>query len=195
MIVCIEGLTNSGKTSLCKALNKNADYIFVNDKMKGNIVSENIKKITNPLENLGKFDYRTELLLYCSMLSEKASIINMTGGNLIVDRFTLSVYAYFKARYNVDDEVLKQIVDFSSKKVIPDITFFVDVPLNVILERTVESPFSRKDVGIEEYYLAIRECYLKTIDRFSKKSYVLDGAKKSIEDIANEVNSIMKGMD
>jgi thymidylate kinase len=161
--------------------------------MAQNIVLPQIKKITNPIDNNGKFDINTEVLLYCAILSEKASEILKIKGNIIVDRFSLSVYSYFLTKYNFDNALLYQIIQFSSKGIIPDMTFFLDVGLNIILERSSESPLSRKDIGIDKYYSDLRETYLNNLKLFSKYNKIINCENKSIAEIYDEINIALKG--
>ena len=51
MIICIEGLTNSGKSSLCDRIKSGTNYCLVNNLLSHNEVTQRIKRITNPIEN------------------------------------------------------------------------------------------------------------------------------------------------
>ena len=125
MIICIEGLTNSGKSSLCNRIQSDTNYCLVNNLLSHNEVTQRIKRITNPIENINKFDEETELLLYSTMLSLKAEKVKEIQGNVLLDRFSLSVYSYFTGRYNMNDTIVKNIVNFSARGIMPDITFFL----------------------------------------------------------------------
>lgn len=195
MIVCIEGLTNSGKSSICKEILRNTNYKLANSLLKEDVVAQGIKKLTGPIENIGKYDKDVELLLYSTLLSSKANAVMGLQGNVLLDRFTLSVYSYFTGRYSMDEDIVKRIVDFSSRGIVPDITFFLDVSLNTIIERKTRSPFSRKDIGIEYYYHNLREKAIKTIDTFSHNSYVVPCDNKTLDEIYSYISSIMAWRD
>lgn len=195
MIVCIEGLTNSGKSSICKKILRNTNYKLANSLLKEDVVAQGIKKLTGPIENIGKYDKDVELLLYSTLLSSKANAVMGLQGNVLLDRFTLSVYSYFTGRYSMDEDIVKRIVDFSSRGIVPDITFFLDVSLNTIIERKTSSPFSRKDIGIEYYYHNLREKAIKTIDTFSHNSYVVPCDNKTLDEIYSYISSIMAWRD
>lgn len=174
MLICIEGVTNSGKTSLCNWILSHNEY-YMNLFTPNTIIHNNIRKITHPVQNVNSFCTETELMLYCALLSDKANQIKKMHGNILLDRFSLSVFAYFRARYGIDDIFLKKLVNISSMNIIPDITFFLDVSLNTIMDRARSSPFSRKDMEIEEYFNELKKNYIEYINIFSKKFYILDG--------------------
>lgn len=127
MLICIEGITNSGKTTTCLKLCENKKFFYINGKMKRDIVLNNISKITHPLENIDKFDYKTELLLYLTILSQKAGFVEEKmniNKILLVDRYTLSIYSYFLVEYGLNKELLEDYINFASRNIKPDITFF-----------------------------------------------------------------------
>ena len=191
MIVCVEGLTNSGKSSICERIIRNTDYTLANNLQKQNIVTQEIKKLTGPIENINKYDEEIELLLYSTMLSTKAKSVMQIQGNVLLDRFSLSVYSYFTGRYNMDENLVRWIVDFSSRGIIPDVTFFLDVSLDTIMERKESSPFSRKDIGIEKYYYDFREKAIKQINEFSHKSFIISCDNKTVEELYLYISSLM----
>ncbi len=174
MIICIEGITNSGKSSLCGIIEKEQNITLVNKLQKESLVVQKIKSITGPVENIDKFDNKIELLLYSTILSDKASIASSIKGDILLDRFSLSIYSYFKAKYDFEDNFLKSIVEYSSRGIIPDVTFFLDVSLNTIMQRRIKSPFTRKDIGLENYYTLLRSYYIENMNNFSKNSHIID---------------------
>ena len=109
MIICIEGITNSGKSSLCRLLEQENHFVLANKKQKNSIVTQHIKTVTGPIENINKFDSNTELLLYSTLLSDKSYMVQSLHGDIVIDRFSLSVFAYFSARYGIDEPILKAI--------------------------------------------------------------------------------------
>ena len=183
MIICIEGITNSGKSTLCKMIEYRKHYLLANKHQKNFLVSQKVKELTNPITNLNCFDKTTEFFLYNTLLSEKSFAVLQLGNNVLIDRFSLSVYSYFKAKYHFPDDYLISTIKCASREIIPDVTFFLDVSLDTIINRSKTSPFSRKDMGIETYYKALRDCYLDNLSVFSKKSFVIAADKMTVDDI------------
>lgn len=193
MIICIEGLTNSGKSTLCNYIVRRDSFLLVNDFLKDDIVTQNIKKITGPIGNIERFDEKTELLLYSALLSEKAYKSKNLPGNILFDRFALSVYSYFTVRYNLDKPFIEDIVKYSSRDIIPDLTVFLDVSLETIMKRAEKSPFTRKDIGIENYYSELRNCYLKNINNYTKNSYIIPCDSLQPDVIYERVHKLIDG--
>lgn len=52
MIICIEGITNSGKSSLCKLIEQEQNFTLANRLQKSSIVAQRIKTVTGPVENI-----------------------------------------------------------------------------------------------------------------------------------------------
>lgn len=169
MLICIEGLTNSGKTTLCKSLMKHGSFLYINDTLKSDIVATNIKRITHPIENAGRFDNNTEFLLYLALLSQKAMIAKKWAGanNIIVDRFSLSVFSQALISCNHIKSDLMRFISFATCGIIPDYTIFLDASIDTIVRRSVSSPFSRKDKYIIENYNSLRNTYLQNLAEHS----------------------------
>lgn len=190
MLICIEGITNSGKTTTCLKLCENKKFFYINGKMKRDIVLNNISKITHPLENIDKFDYKTELLLYLTILSQKAGFVEEKmniNKILLVDRYTLSIYSYFLVEYGLNKELLEDYINFASRNIKPDITFFLDVSLETILQRTKNSPLSRKDNSLKQNYNKLRKIYLENLPLVSKDYVVIESDKLKPEEIVHKI--------
>lgn len=195
MLICVEGLTNSGKTTFCKSLSSQNQVIFINNLLQNDIVTENIAKVTHPIENSEKFNETTELLLYASMLSQKAYWIKQFNNDnriLLIDRFSLSVFARFCNSRNLNRDFLRELVNFSSDYITPDYTFFLDSSLKVIIERTSSSPFSRKDISLPDQYENLRNAYLNNITEFTKKYYIIESNSDiAIQNLVIEVSKMI----
>lgn len=196
MLICIEGLTNSGKTTICKNLVSKMPIIYINDLLKNDVVTTNLAQITNPIANLDKFNHKTELLLYLSILSQKAYWINKLNNNktiLLVDRFTLSVYVQFCDNKDFDNRFIRDLVRFSANSITPDYTFFLDIGLDVIIERAKTSPFSRKDLSLPHQYEDMRHAYLENIAAFSKAYHIVNCRNgESSETLTSSIISLIK---
>ena len=195
MLICIEGLTNSGKTTLCKNLLSELPLCYINGLMHNDIVSGNISKITHPIENENAFDIGTELLLYSTILSQKTHHIKKNiykDQVLLVDRFALSVYAQFSIYPFFDSDFIKNLLAFSSSNIVPDLTIFLDIDLKSILARSSDSPFSRKDISLPQNFEQMRKAYLSNINSFSKDYVVVDCRNETADDITRKVKEIIE---
>ena len=51
MIICIEGITNSGKSSLCNIIEKEQGITLINKLQKESFIAQKIKPITGPVKH------------------------------------------------------------------------------------------------------------------------------------------------
>lgn len=176
MLLAVEGITNSGKTTLCNNIINDVRCNFVAYNP-NNIIHNNIKKVTHDKCNNGMFNANTELFLYLSILGEKTNQILKSKENFLMDRYALSVFSYFTSRYSFDCAFIDELLNFATSGIIPDITVFIDVPFDIIISRARLSPLSRKDLELSVYFDSIRTAYFKNISRYSKHFVIVDGTK------------------
>ncbi len=192
------GLDGSGKTTLlkrlCADLCKEAQ-IFVT-KQPTNFVRESaIFRTYMDSPDHSAFDYRSLSLLAASdRLQHVSKVIEPAmalGKTVISDRYFYSCLANLRARGYTED---RWIYEIAESVIQPDVSFFIDVPVEVAVERVRRRP-EEKDRYIDmdlqyrlrEEYLKIceqnggicistlnseEECYLlikKTIERMKKK--------------------------
>lgn len=194
-IICVEGLSNSGKSSLCGELIKlNPSWIWINKIQKDDLVLKKLSEITHPIKNQGLFDGNTEALLYLSILSQKASLIEKFKNKntvLLVDRFSLSVYAYLSIIIQRNAFLVDAIM-FASRNIQPDLTILLDVSIDTILSRANNSPLSRKDLHIQEYYTHISDIFHDSLPKYSKESLIINSENQPVSDIANSIQRYLE---
>ena len=106
---------------------------------------------------------------------------------VISDRYMFSTIAF--GGLDVDTDFLKQI---NSKFRIPDITFIIDVPSEVSLERIKKSRSSELELFEEiEKSKRIRENYLQLKDQFPNVNII--NGDRPIEAVAAEIQKIVLG--
>lgn len=190
MILAIEGITNSGKTTLCNHIMHSHCFTF-NTYDTNNIVQNHIKQITHDESNAGLFSDKTELFLYSALLAEKSKQIIKADNSFIIDRFSLSVFSYFFSKFNFDSAYLHDLITFASNGIIPDFTVFIDTPLDTILSRAKQCPMSRKDLGLSSYYHKLRDSYISNLPSYSKEYLIVNGTSNE-EDLAETVIEAIK---
>lgn len=190
MLLAIEGITNSGKTTLCNHIIDSHCCAFdIYDK--SNIVQNHIRQITHDESNEGLFTDKTELFLYTSLLAEKARQIESSSNSFLIDRFSLSVFSYFYSKFDFDSAFLHDLISFASNRIVPDLTILVDTPLRIILSRAEQCPMSRKDLGLSSYYYRLRDAYISNLSYYSKEYLIVDGAMGEY-DLAEMVIDIIR---
>lgn len=155
-LLVVEGLTNSGKTTVCRALNEALARAGVRSVLAASIYDADnvhlaLAQITHPSTYADHLDRRTESLLYLAHLMRKVECIRSAAAGsqmVIVDRLEPSAIAqaYDMAepfRSLLHSMIRAAVGEFESK-----FGVLLDVTKNVSVERSHLSPFSRKDARL-----------------------------------------------
>jgi dTMP kinase len=195
MFITFEGLDFCGKSTQVKLLVK---YLEEQNKIVelirepgGTAISEQVRNILLEKKNSEMFD-ETELLLFSSSRSQLVREVIIPGLQkgmiLISDRFHDSTTAYQAHGRGLNKDFIKSLNSFVIKNALPDITFFIDIPLEEIEKRKAKikkNELDRIEVSERKFYENVREGYLKLADE-EKRFRVINGLK-SIEDIHKEI--------
>jgi dTMP kinase len=111
-------------------------------------------------------------------------------GIVIVDRFFDSTLAYQGAALGADAAGLRAITEFAVGSTIPDRTFLLDVPVEVILERgrarSKDRTWDRYEVTDRELHDRVREGYL-ALARAEPARYAVIEGDQSEDEVAAAV--------
>lgn len=201
MWIIFEGIDGSGKTSICHNLIKQKPNFFISLREPSESSwGSSIRKI---LTNKQLFVEKKEMLdLFWQdrlhNLSKNILPALEKKQNIIQDRYFFSTAAY-QADDTKDALKILQMYLFDNRFLLPDYTFFINVDIEIALERISarkqkQEVFETKEKlkKTRQHYFAVFDYYKKFIqDRPQKKLYTIDG-KKSIEEISQEVFSIVK---
>ncbi|HDH91671.1 MAG TPA: dTMP kinase [Candidatus Aenigmarchaeota archaeon] len=109
------------------------------------------------------------------------------GKIVICDRYILSTIAY--GMIELEREWLEAL---NSKFLKPDITFLIDIPVEVSLKRIKAARFGAEIFEKRRQLEKVRKNYLKLISS-AKNSFVIDGTKP-IEEVHEDIIKIVKGV-
>ena len=134
--ITFEGLDGSGKTTAIKKviqlLNDHIDKgnIVYTREPGGSQISENIREVILGKDS-DKMDKRTEALLYAASrrqhLVEKILPALKEDKIVLCDRFVDSSIAYQGAGRGIDIQAIKNINEFATEELKPDLTFYFDL--------------------------------------------------------------------
>ncbi|WP_448375791.1 dTMP kinase [Fervidobacterium sp.] len=185
MFVSFEGIDGCGKSTQIELFTKhlkanNIDFVKVREPG-GTQLGE---KIRNILINEHMCS-RSELLLF---LASRAQLVEEVikpalkeGKVVVADRFAHSSVAYQGCGRQLGSEFVKLLNDFATDQTYPDIVFFIDVPVDIVLERLSSEHKDRIEKEGKEFFEKVRNCYID-LSRTDKSFIVIDGTK-TIEDI------------
>jgi dTMP kinase len=195
--ITFEGIEGSGKSTQCKMLfdflqKKNIDAILTREPG-GVAASEQIRKILID-DNLEKLNPITEILLNFAARSEHVEKLIKPGleqGRIVIsDRFFDSTFAYQGAGFGVDEKLINDIKNIAISDFIPDITFLIDVSVEVAFARIkYRSTNNRYEKLGLEFHQKTREKFLDLASKNSRIK-VIDGTKNK-EEIFAEILELL----
>ena len=134
LFITFEGLEGCGKTTQAKMLfdflaTKKIPSIYTKEPG-GTKIGDKIRKILLDQKN-DDMDYKTEMLLFLASRAENVRLIILPaleeGKVVISDRFYDSTTAYQGYGRGIDLKIIKHLNDLVVGKVIPDLTFILDI--------------------------------------------------------------------
>ena len=194
MLVTVEGIDGSGKSSICTALETAFPDAVMTREPTGSWYGDAVRRSVND----PTADSLAELFLYTADHADHLTDVvepALADGRLVVsDRYSDSRYAYQGATLN---ERFEDAVDFVQRihaewTRAPDLTLYVDVPAELGAERSGgTNKFERR-----AYLEAVRDNYERLIaaepDRFVRidgtapLEHVTDKAVKTVEEVLPE---------
>ncbi|MGD8779834.1 MAG: dTMP kinase [Ignavibacteria bacterium] len=188
MFITFEGIDFSGKSTQVKLLSeylqKENKNVKVLREPGGTFVSEKIREILLTKDEIHMSD-AAELLLFSAARSQlvREVILPALEKNyyVISDRFHDSTIAYQAYGRGLDIEFTIQLQKFAINNALPDITFFIDIPIEEIVNRRHKFELDRIERSNGDFYRKVREGYLKLYK--SEERYIKIDGTKTIEEI------------
>lgn len=194
MFITFEGIDFCGKSTQIKKLeeylvNKNK-IVKVIREPGGTMISEKIRDILLDKENDLMF-METEVLLFSAsrsqLVREKIRPFLKSGYFVLSDRFHDSSTAYQAYGRGLSVEAVSNIHKIAIGNTVPDITFFIDVPIEVIQQRRLikAGELDRIEMSDIEFYERVKKGYLELADR-EKRFRLIDG-NRDVEVIHKDI--------
>jgi len=203
MFISFEGIDFSGKSTQIELLK---DYLVDHNKKVeilrepgGTEISEKVRHIL--LDNKNELMFaEAELLLFSAsraqMVREKIHPYLEKGIYVISDRFHDSSTAYQGYGRGINLDKVQMVHQLAIGDTIPDLTFFIDIPVGIANERRKKKSkvkLDRIEVADTEFYNRVRNGYLE-IARKEERFKVIDGTQ-TIETIQNQIISEIELID
>lgn len=188
--ITLEGPDGSGKSTMLallqEYLNKeNIDFI-VSREPGGTKIGEDIRGIILDVDN-EMMSPEAEALLYAASraqhVSEKIRPALEEGKLVICDRFLLSSLAYQGVGRELGIERVKEINDFGTGNLTPDLILFFHVNPEVTLERkTKDLGGDRLEQEGTEFHRKVYNGYMELLEMYPENIALID-ASKSIDEV------------
>jgi len=155
----------------------------------GTAISEQIRDVILTTRNRA-MQSETEVLLFSAARAQiVAELIRpaLAAGKIVIcDRYADSTIAYQGYGLGLDLAALRAITRLATGGLIPDLTFYVDVPVEIGLARRHQGETNRLDQKDVEYHTRVRNGYLELARAEPHRFVVIDGAR-TIETVQQEI--------
>ncbi len=202
MFITFEGIDFCGKSTQIELLKsyllKNNKKVQVIREPGGTKISEKIRTMLLDKEN-SKMLMETEFLLFSAsrsqLVREKIRPYLDEGIYVISDRFHDSSTAYQGYGRGISIEVILSIHKLAIGNTIPDVTFFLDIPVEVAEQRRQEKlseHLDRIEISDMDFFSRVRNGYLE-LSKNENRFRIINGTDNVVniqEKIINEIQKI-----
>ncbi len=195
MFITFEGSEGCGKTTqvakLVNTLQREGRDVLAVREPGGTLIGDQIREVLTSLKNTGMLA-RTEILLFqasrAQLVEEVIRPCLRRGGWVVCDRYGDSTMAYQGYGYQLDLGMIRQLVQFATGGLRPDLTFLLDIDVELGLRRRAEGgDWNRLDALGLDFYRRVREGYLE-LARQDPERWVIIDASPSPQEIQAQIS-------
>lgn len=193
MFITFEGPDGSGKTTqvqkVVRTLMDEGYDVITTREPGGTEISNQVREVLMNMRNKNMFP-RTEILLFCSaraQLVEEVIRPALCKGKIVVsDRYSDSTLAYQGFGHGFDQLTLKQLLNFATGNLWPDLTFLLDISAEKGLQRRISNKveWNRMDDYQLSFHQRVRDGYLSLVEECPNRWEVIhaDQPENSVHD-------------
>jgi len=204
VFISFEGPEGSGKTTQIGLL---ADHLRASDhdllmirEPGGTPIGDQIRAVLHDIANTAMVS-EAEILLYSASRAQLVGQLiqpALAQGTIVLcDRFADSTIAYQGYGRGLDLDALRQITTFATGGLVPDLTLYLDIPVEQGLERKRraltlnEGEWNRLDQEPIAFHRRVRQGYLTLAANEPNRWVILD-ACRSVEDVQEELQKAVQ---
>jgi dTMP kinase len=186
MFITLEGPDGSGKTKqmqpLVDFLGKKGYIVFTAREPGGTSIGDQVRAILMDMENTSMRP-RTEALLFCAARAQLVDEIirpHLERGEVVLlDRYADSTMAYQGYGHQNNLLLIKNLLDFATGGLTPDMTFLLDVDPEIGLQRRQDGggEWNRLDAYQLQYHQRVRDGYLQMAASEPARWHVVDASQ------------------
>ena len=200
VFITLEGIEGVGKSSqvefVAQFLRTRAHDVVVTREPGGTALGEAIRKLllSGRPEDI---DPVTELLLiFAARAAHLQEIIRpalAAGKTVVCDRFTDASYAYQGGGRGVAAEKIAQLEQLVQAELRPDLTLWLDAPVEIALARTVQRAGAPDRFESEQtaFFARVRAVYAERADREPQRCQRIDASRK-LSDVSSQIENALK---
>jgi len=199
-LISFEGGEGAGKTVQIKRLRdrlteKGFDVLVVREPG-GTVISEQIRDVVLSAKNIG-IAYTTEVLLFQAaraQLYRELVLPSLEAQKIVLmdrTRDSSVIYQGIVRGFGVD--TIEKLNNISTKNTYPNITFLLDVPVEIGLARRSQTDkMDRLDMETKDFHQKVRDAYLEVAKKNDHHRWAIVDASKSIDNIAENIWNIVE---
>lgn len=186
MLITLEGPDGSGKTMqiplLVDFLRKKGFKVFAAREPGGTAIGDQVRAILMNLKNTS-MSPRTETLLFCAaraqLIDEVVRPHLQNNEIVILDRYADSTMAYQGYGHQNDLSLIRQVLQFATGGLKPDLTILLDIDPETGLKRRQKSggEWNRMDAYQLELHKRVRQGYLEMAKAEPERWHIIDASQ------------------
>lgn len=195
LFITFEGPDGCGKTTqarlLAEFLRARGYVVELTREPGGTAIGEQIRNVILSTRNRA-MRAETEVLLFSAARAQiVAELIRpaLAAGKIVLcDRYYDSTFAYQGYGLGLDLNALRAITRFATGSLVPAVTFYVDVPVEIGLARRQRGETNRLDQKDVEYHTRVRNGYLELARAEPARFVIVDGTR-AIEQVQRDIRA------
>ena len=185
MFITLEGPEGSGKSTQIKRLAKRLELmgfpVITTREPGGTPIGDQIRQVLVRMENK-ELHPRTEILLF---LAARAQLVEQLikpalqdGKIILCDRYGDSTLAYQGYGHGLDLEKLRQMLDFATDHLKPDLTILLDLDVKLgLMRKKAEDEWNRLDAYEVLFHVRVRAGYLNLAREEPNRWRIVDASQ------------------
>jgi dTMP kinase len=201
LFVTLEGGDGSGKTTQAELLEEwlveRGRTVVRTREPGGTEVGIEVREIV--LHHRGDIAPRAEALLYAADRAHHVATVvrpALERGHVVIqDRYVDSSVAYQGAGRVLDPHEVRQLSEWATEGLMPDLTLLFDLPPEVARKRLdgVRTRYDRLEAEAEAFHDRVRAAYLEIAESYPARIAVID-ATDPVEAIAADVRKLVESL-
>ena len=198
MFITLEGPEGSGKSTQIRRLAKRLEAmgypVITTREPGGTPIGDQIRHVLVRLENK-ELHPRTEILLF---LAARAQLVEQLikpalqdGKIILCDRYGDSTLAYQGYGHGLDLDKLRQMLDFATDHLKPDLTILLDLDVKIgLMRKKAEDEWNRLDAYEVLFHERVRQGYLQLAAEEPERWRIVD-ASQGIDTVQEDLFQII----
>ncbi|MDC0237356.1 dTMP kinase [Gammaproteobacteria bacterium] len=186
--ITLEGIEGVGKTTniefLRGLLEQKGIDVLVTREPGGTPLAEEVRDVLLKARDESMDAITESLLVFAARTQHVSTVIQPAlneGRWVLCDRYTDATYAYQGGGRGVALETLERLAEFAQGSLWPDLTIYLDAPVDKALARIANRQPDRFETEDSEFFARVRARYLAIEE--SEERVVLIDATQSIEEV------------